>query len=222
MNKSSLFMGPELLDIDVYGDLAHKYRVNDLKKHFKNLSDIDKQLFLDLLIEDNRQGMLDFYERVTGKALLYQESQTIEQKSSIWVASDGTPRGLEEKAFCLGGMTNSQIGGCLLIGIDKNMVFTGVENELLSKGISRELAEARIRNTLGQLSSHDYIRRCRFTWLSVALKPEKHLLLRIDAPSSYSDVVVVSGNKIPLRSGSTSRLLKGQEMINFVKEFYKS
>ena len=223
MGKESLFMGPDVLNINIFSERAHQYRVKYLyDHHFEFMQEEKRKKFLTLVLDGNKKGILDFYEETTGRTLFYPESECIEQKSMIWISSDGSAKGIEEKASVLASFTNARTGGCQITGINKDLHVTGVENELLLKGISRELAESRIRNTLGQLTSHDYIRKCKFSWISVEQNSEKHLLLRIDAPSCYSDVVVVSGNKVPLRSGATTRLLKGEEMVNFIKDFYNT
>lgn len=218
MERNSLFIGP-IQNINVLSESAHKYRIKYLMDHrYDSMNSQEKEEFLNKLT--NKEAMLDFYETQTGNTLIYPESQLIEHKRGLYVSSNGTSNGILEKALILTSFTNAKTGGCLIVGIDKDLQILGIEDELMKRDESRELCECRLRNQLGQITSHNYVRKCQFSWLCIEKRETKHLLLRIDPPASYSDVALVSGSIVTLRVGSSTRRLQGQDLLNYFKEFY--
>lgn len=155
------------------------------------------------------------------KAIFGQEGPHLEYKSSLFHSADRTvddpifgnkPAQWRELAQQLDGFAHSKSQGMLVIGInDDGTVITGLDDEV--KDIKK--TEDALRNYFSQVLGTLFTSTLQFEWKHLNGK----LILCISVPEWKKDIIPVGGTEFFLRIGSSNHKLKGQDLIDFIRNY---
>lgn len=155
------------------------------------------------------------------KAIFGQEGLHLEYKSSLFHSADRTvddpiygnkPAQWRELAQQLDGFAHAKTRGMLVIGTnDDGTVITGLDDEV--KDIKK--TEDALRNYFSQVLGTIFTSTLLFEWKHLNSK----LILCITVPEWKKDVIPVGGTEFFLRIGSSCHRLRGQDLIDFIRNY---
>ena len=153
---------------------------------------------------DNSDDAIMRLAEIAGESLYPEESETVEYKACEEELNK------PEVLLTIGAFAN-HLGGTITLGIADDLQVVGCE-KLISKFGTEERFALMLRNLIKQTTNEN-----ANIFMNVTIEFEKageHTLCHICVPKS-DDIVLVK-NELYVRCGTTSQLLTGDRMINFI------
>lgn len=208
------FNSPDKL-IELIAEFGQRISEFDIETRFKVLKIISKQ---------NPAIACPYLRRLLHKPAFPMENEDIEYKSSF--INPPNPGQDNDPTFQLRKIIRTLVGfansdnhrGTVFVGIKDDGEICGVENEFqhFANGYNREKFTAMFQNLYKQITSAALMCQTKITWF----KSEDHICAKIDVDYN-GDVVLVNGTELYVRKDSSTHLLKGQDMVDFIRNYQK-
>lgn len=166
-----------------------------------------------------RQHLLDILG-ISDRSLPLQEDSQIEYKASFLhcpmkVANERMAQYNNIfSEICAFG--NSHIDGTIYIGVKNDGTIIGIEKELENEAPfqNRNDFEADFINIMHlAFNNFQFVNSIKTTWYKTA---DEKLFFKIDVPAWKNGIIFLNGNQLYVRHESSRRLLKDQDMINYI------
>ena len=216
MNKESLFEGVQLFSPITIDELLKRASETCTREQLWEIMQLQQSGNETML----RQRLLDILG-ISDRMLPKQEGFQIEYKSSflhcaVKVANERTTQYNNIfSEICAFG--NSHVDGIIYIGVKNDGTVSGVEEELENEAPfqNRNDFEADFINLMHvAFNNFQFVNSLKTTWYKTI---DETLFFRIDVPAWKEGGVFLSGNQLYVRHESSRRLLKDQDLINFIR-----
>lgn len=179
---------------------------------------------LKIISEQNVAVACPYLRKLLHKPAFPMENETIEYKSSF--INPPNPGKDNDPTFQLRKIIRTLVGfansdkhrGTVFVGIKDDGEICGIENEFqhFANGYNREKFTAMFQNLYKQIASAALMCQTRISWF----ESEGHICAKIDVDYN-GDVVLINGTELYVRKDSSTHLLKGQDMVDFIRNYQK-
>lgn len=191
----------------------------------QRISDFDTETrneALKIISEQNPATACPYLRKLLHKPTFPMENEDIEYKSSF--INPPNPGQDNDPTFQLRKIIRTLVGfansdnhrGTVFVGIKDDGEICGVENEFqhFANGYNREKFTAMFQNLYKQIASAALMCQTRISWF----ESEGHICAKIDVDYN-GDVVLINGSELYVRKDSSTHLLKGQDMVDFIRNY---
>ena len=216
MNKESLFEGVQLFSPITIDELLKRASETCTREQLWEIMQLQQSGNETML----RQRLLDILG-ISDRMLPKQEGFQIEYKSSFLHCP---MRAANERMtqynnifseICAFG--NSHVDGIIYIGVKNDGTVSGVEEELENEAPfqNRNDFEADFINLMHvAFNNFQFVNSLKTTWYKTI---DGKLFFKIEIPAWNQGVVFLNGNQLYVRHESSRRLLKDQDLINYIR-----